>query len=388
MEETGVTVTFDGLWRILWESLTISGGIVAEKKSDCLFTGRTLRSFFTSWIKPISSIRSASSKTKISISWREIYFWFMRSRRRPGVAMIISTPFLRASTWRHCPTHPKITVCLSERYRPYASKLSPIWIASSRVGVTMSARVFRRFSFTWVLARSCKIGNENAAVFPVPVWAHPRRSTPFKIIGIDSAWIGVGDVYHSSWSAFNIGSISLSDWNDMGKKWKYISRIYSMYETGSILILARKRNEYAFLKITTPNAIKALKLNALIMKNLKYFIKSSCTDTSVFEEVCRFKNLDTRFWARKFFIASCLDEGYRTIEPIESLILFEERIYSSDFHFLRNAFLSFSISRNTFLIVSEGEIRIEFDFDSHNWKRYNEYYYISLRTQLFWGREF
>ena len=161
-----------------------------------------------------------------------------------------------------------------------------------------------------------------------------------------------------------------------------------MYETGSILILARKRNEYAFLKITTPNAIKALKLNALIMKNLKYFIKSSCTDTSVFEEVCRFKNLDTRFWARKFFIASCLDEGYRTIEPIESLFLFEERIYSSDFHFLRNAFLSFSISRNIFLIVSEGEIRIEFDFDSHNWKRYNEYYYISLRTQLFWGREF
>ena len=43
-----------------------SGGIVAEKKSVCFFSGSFAITFFTSWIKPISSILSASSSTKIS----------------------------------------------------------------------------------------------------------------------------------------------------------------------------------------------------------------------------------------------------------------------------------------------------------------------------------
>lgn len=54
--------------------------------------------------------------------------------------------------------------------------------------------------------RSCKIGIAKAAVFHVPVWAHQRKSLPVKIIGIASFWIGVGQSYHSSVMARNIGS--------------------------------------------------------------------------------------------------------------------------------------------------------------------------------------
>ncbi len=37
VEETGVTVTELGLFKIAFERVTISGGMVAEKKRDCLF---------------------------------------------------------------------------------------------------------------------------------------------------------------------------------------------------------------------------------------------------------------------------------------------------------------------------------------------------------------
>lgn len=56
--------------------------------------------------------------------------------------------------------------CLSPVYLPYALKHSPICMASSRVGVRMSALILLRLS---VLYNFCKIGMENAAVLPVPV---------------------------------------------------------------------------------------------------------------------------------------------------------------------------------------------------------------------------
>lgn len=36
---------------------------------------------------------------------------------------------------------------------------------------------------------------EKAAVFPVPVWAHPKISLPLRIAGMDCACMGVGLVY-------------------------------------------------------------------------------------------------------------------------------------------------------------------------------------------------
>src|SRR5262245_9411342 len=36
------------------------------------------------------------------------------------------------------------------------------------------------------------MGSENAAVFPVPVWALPMTSRPSRMSGIARSWIGVG----------------------------------------------------------------------------------------------------------------------------------------------------------------------------------------------------
>src|SRR6056297_19436 len=61
-------------------------------------------------------------------------------------------------------------------------------MASSLVGAMMSAWdpffSFREAIF-WM------VGNKKAAVFPVPVWAHPMRSLPRKITGIDFSCMGV-----------------------------------------------------------------------------------------------------------------------------------------------------------------------------------------------------
>ena len=60
------------------ETLDASGGcaltafgIVAEKNKVCLFTGKILTTFSTSLMKPISSILSASSRTKYFILFNE-----------------------------------------------------------------------------------------------------------------------------------------------------------------------------------------------------------------------------------------------------------------------------------------------------------------------------
>ncbi len=57
---------------ILFASDCISWGMVAEKNSVCLFCGIFEITLFTSCTKPISSMRSASSNTNISRSFREI----------------------------------------------------------------------------------------------------------------------------------------------------------------------------------------------------------------------------------------------------------------------------------------------------------------------------
>ena len=59
---------------------------------------------------------SASSSTVISTASSVTKPCFMRSSRRPGQATTMSTPALRAATWRCCETPPKIVVVL----RPYA----------------------------------------------------------------------------------------------------------------------------------------------------------------------------------------------------------------------------------------------------------------------------
>ncbi len=117
-EDTGSTATRTGSWSREFTSSVISGGMVAENSMVCFCFGSHFKIFFTSWMKPISSIRSASSSTKIS-SWSSLTnpCWY-RSMRRPGVATKMSTPRPRASTWGFWPTPPKMTAHRRDRCLP------------------------------------------------------------------------------------------------------------------------------------------------------------------------------------------------------------------------------------------------------------------------------
>src|SRR5262249_41074982 len=75
-------------------------------------------------------------------------------------------------------------------------KVSAIWSTSSRVGASTSARGGRGQPRVEVVepsrARRSIVGIANAAVLPVPVWAHPMRSRPSRIRPIARARVGVG----------------------------------------------------------------------------------------------------------------------------------------------------------------------------------------------------
>ena len=117
-EDTGSTAIFTGSWSRESTSWEISRGMVAEKNRVCFFRGSQVRIFFTSWMKPMSSIRSASSSTKISSWLTSMKPWLCRSSSRPGVATRMSQPAWMASTWGFWPTPPKMTTLLRARWAP------------------------------------------------------------------------------------------------------------------------------------------------------------------------------------------------------------------------------------------------------------------------------
>ena len=116
--DTGSTFTKAGSCRMPAASCSISLGMVALNIRFWRFAGSFAMTFFTSCTKPMSSIRSASSSTKTSRFDRSIWPCPMRSFRRPGQAMRMSTPFRMASTCGAWPTPPKMTVLRSLRYFP------------------------------------------------------------------------------------------------------------------------------------------------------------------------------------------------------------------------------------------------------------------------------
>ncbi len=90
--------------------------------------------------------------------------------------MITSTPLRNACSCGPMPTPPKtaaalIGVCTARSFRS-----SRICAASSRVGVSTSARVVPRgLSISW-----CRIGSRKAAVLPLPVIAQASTSRPVE----------------------------------------------------------------------------------------------------------------------------------------------------------------------------------------------------------------
>ncbi len=78
-------------------SALMSSEKVAEKSRVCRSAGSAFMMRRMSWIKPISSMRSASSSTSTSSSFRVRAPWVSRSSKRPGVATRMSMPSLMAS---------------------------------------------------------------------------------------------------------------------------------------------------------------------------------------------------------------------------------------------------------------------------------------------------
>ena len=113
--DTGSTLTKAGLRRMPAASCSISDGMVALNIRFCRRAGSLAITRLTSWTKPMSSIRSASSSTKISTPVRSTYPWPIRSFSRPGQATRMSTPRFSCSTWGPCPTPPKMTAARKGR---------------------------------------------------------------------------------------------------------------------------------------------------------------------------------------------------------------------------------------------------------------------------------
>ena len=142
-------------------------------------------------MKPISSIRSASSSTKCSTLARLVWLSCRCSNKRPGVATKTSTPCLSCLVCVSILTPPYTLTTLSSMNWLYALMLSVTCAASSRVGTKISARTLPEWMSFGVSAICCKIGKANAAVLPVPVCAFARISLPRPAAGIACCCTGV-----------------------------------------------------------------------------------------------------------------------------------------------------------------------------------------------------
>ena len=186
------TVILLGLLRNLSASFLISGGMVAEKKSVWRKGGRRPAIFSTSGMKPISSMRSASSITSTLQSASKILPRSNRSIIRPGVAISTSTPRSSAACWSLNDSPPINSAWVRRVFAPYLMKFSATCWASSRVGSRISDRGMRALARP--LAKMSIMGRVKLAVLPVPVCAQPSTSRPIRTMGIACFWIGVGVV--------------------------------------------------------------------------------------------------------------------------------------------------------------------------------------------------
>ncbi|CAN7949827.1 unnamed protein product [Ixodes hexagonus] len=86
------TNTWKGLLMYCWERRRTPSGQVVLVITVCR-SGRMSNSTFLIWgSKPMSSMRSASSRMRNVTYLRSMMLFMTRSLRRPGVAMTISTP--------------------------------------------------------------------------------------------------------------------------------------------------------------------------------------------------------------------------------------------------------------------------------------------------------
>ena len=160
---TAPTSIRSGRLRCRRTSRSTAAGIVAEKQSVWRSIGTRARIPSTCGANPMSSMRSASSRTSSRIPPSETEPRSRWSMSRPGVATTTSGR-LRSPLVCGPIGSPPTTVTTRRRPVPRARSASAIWLASSRVGASTSPRR----PVPWPANRSI-MGMTNAAVLPVPV---------------------------------------------------------------------------------------------------------------------------------------------------------------------------------------------------------------------------
>jgi hypothetical protein len=145
--------------------------MVAEKNSVCLVSGSVLAIRSMSGMKPMSSIRSASSTTKISM-WVSISLpRSMWSSRRPGVAIRTSAP---RSMILFCSSNdtPPISSAMF-RLVVLAEQLKGFMHLCGQLAGRLENERARHARAGAALSSSVSMGSVKAAVLPDPVWARP-----------------------------------------------------------------------------------------------------------------------------------------------------------------------------------------------------------------------
>ena len=167
--------------------------IVALNIMICLFGPTLGRIFSISSKNPISSIVSTSSITTVVTLDKSTVPFFKCSINLPEVATKISRPFAIFFSCSFVETPPNTASFWTSKYLPKSSAAFDIWLASSLVGTNI--KVLRTGLLGCLFAiNSVNIGNKNAAVFPVPLWAAARISLFFKAIGIAFFCISVASL--------------------------------------------------------------------------------------------------------------------------------------------------------------------------------------------------
>ena len=90
--------------------------------------------------------------------------------------------------------------------------LSDIWLANSRVGEIIN--ILGPLPLRFEVVKWFKMGNTNAAVLPVPVWAVAKICSFFMMCGMDFSWMAVGSLYPASWIALSISGARFRVLND------------------------------------------------------------------------------------------------------------------------------------------------------------------------------
>jgi hypothetical protein len=198
-------------------SALISSEKVAENSRFWRFGGSAASTLRISRMKPMSSMRSASSRIRIS-TLRLTVPWVMWSSRRPGVATRMSTPCFSCLICGLMPTPPKITAefrlqCICRRCARFPRPGPPVrGSGSGSARGSNAARCYWPAAAHLSVDRRCRIGSVKPAVLPVPVWAPASRSPPLQHgrngLGLDRGRRGVtgfGNGAHDGFGQAELG---------------------------------------------------------------------------------------------------------------------------------------------------------------------------------------